>query len=127
MGKEFTTKNQQIIQLNQQHSISGNKDLQRLVFDKFPKYIKNTLENTGSGLNQYNMVLQNTSYKLDTNAFAQLLFSKLKENENFKVLYNSEVCELYYDSKSGLINAVKILGKRGDALQCDAVVMCTGA
>lgn len=52
----------------------------------------------------------------------------LKQNraDNFEVKFNSEVNEFYYDTKTGVVSAVKILGKRGSAIECDAVVMCTG-
>jgi 2-polyprenyl-6-methoxyphenol hydroxylase-like FAD-dependent oxidoreductase len=60
-------------------------------------------------------------------AFATLLLQKLEQSPNFKLFINSEVSELYHDSNSGLVNAARVLGKRGEALDCDAVVICTGA
>lgn len=59
--------------------------------------------------------------------FATLLLQKLEQCPNFKLVTNSEVSELYHDSKSGIVNAARVLGKRGEALKCDAVVVCTGA
>lgn len=47
--------------------------------------------------------------------------------ENFKLINNSEVCELLIDKMEGRVTGVRILGKREADIRCDAVVMCTGA
>jgi len=73
------------------------------------------------------MCLQTQGYRLDSMVFATLLLQKLEQCPNFKLVTNSEVSELYHDSKSGIVNAARVLGKRGEALNCDAVVVCTGA
>jgi hypothetical protein len=56
--------------MNEQFMISGTKDLQKLVFDLFPKFVKETHQNTGSGINQYNVVLGGNSIKFNSKTFA---------------------------------------------------------
>ena len=57
--KKDLARNEQILNLNKQVGFWGKKDLQKF-YDMLPeKYIKATEENTGSGIGQYNLVLQN--------------------------------------------------------------------
>jgi hypothetical protein len=84
---------------NDQTVLHGKKVLQEQVFSKFPLYVKETEENTGSGLAQYNAVLTNEALVFDTRLFGQKLCAWLLKNrpQNFTFLNNSEVCELMYN------------------------------
>jgi hypothetical protein len=80
----------------------GSKQTQE-VFDKYPKYVKEkTKENSGRGINQYNLVLQSNTLSFDTQTFNQKLLAYLQEKENFTLLLNSEITDIYHDSKTGV-------------------------
>lgn len=126
---KYLEKQKKMMEVNHQVGIWAPKELKAQVFDKYPKYVKETEQNTGSGINQYNCVLNSESLLFDSKKFGDKLLQWMLENraDNFSIKCNSEVSELFYDTKTGLVNAAKIMGKRGDAIECDAVVMCTGA
>jgi D-amino-acid dehydrogenase len=54
------------------------------------------------------------------------LLGVLQERENFTLLLNSEISDIYHDSKTGVARSIKILGKR-EEYKLDALVICTGA
>ena len=87
-----------------------------------------TLENTGHGVNQYNQCLTTTTYGFNSKTFGTQLYYWLKANRpNFDLKCYSEVTALNYDQKTGQVTHVKILGKQGEGIKCDAVVVCAGA
>ena len=47
--------------------------------------------------------------------------------DNFTLKCNSEVNQFNYSTSTGLVKGVSIMGKIGQEIEADALVLCTGA
>ena len=98
------------------------------IFDAFPQYVDTEKEadQPPSMHRRYNLALRQRAYLFDANVFSQELIEKLEERPNFTCKTNSEVSNFNMD-KNGIVKSVSILGKTGQQVECDAVVVCSGA
>ena len=74
-----------------------------------------------------NYALKKRALTLDVGLLSQKLLEKLQEKDNFTLRTNSEINSLNYSRSTGLVKSVSVMGKIGQEVECDAVVLCTGA
>ena len=76
---------------------------------------------------EYNIAFKKKAYTFDAGKFSEKLVKELEKRPNFSLRCNSEVSDLNYSAGTGIVDSVRILGKTGKDVKCDAIVLCTGA
>ena len=110
-----------IYDFQKEETIIGAKALQIDLFSAFPEYKES------ASMYQYNLAFKKKAYTFDAGKFSEKLATELEKRPNFSLRCNSEVCGLNYSKETGSVDSVKILGKVGKDVKCDAIVLCTGA
>lgn len=98
----------------------GKEQLAKEVYSLFPDY-------QNKDMHACNFGLKKRSLTLDAELLTQKVLQHLQMKENFTLRTNSEISSLNYSRSSGLVKSVSVLGKMGQEVECDAVVVCTGA
>ena len=77
-------------------------------------------------MKEYNIAYKKKAITFDSAAFSEKLLQELLKRSNFSLRVNSEVNGLNYNTETGVVESVRILGKSGKDVKCDALVLCTG-
>ena len=78
-------------------------------------------------MKEYNIAYKKKAITFDSAAFSEKLLQELLKRSNFSLRVNSEVNGFNYNTETGVVESVRILGKSGKDVKCDALVLCTGA
>lgn len=110
-----------LYQLGKPETIVGKKALDMELFSAYAEY-KDTAR-----MKEYNIAYKKKAITFDSAAFSEKLLQELLKRSNFSLRVNSEVNGFNYNTETGVVESVRILGKSGKDVKCDALVLCTGA
>ena len=110
-----------LYQIQNSEAITGTKALTMDLFSALSEYKES------AGMYEYNIAFKKKEFTFDSASFSAKLLDQLLKRPNFSLRCNSEVSGLNYNTVTGVVESVRILGKSGKDVKCDAIVLCTGA